>query len=135
MKLKILLLWDQEARNDRTIANNKPDIIIRDNKKGTGVLIGVAITGEGNVIEKKAEKILNYEDRTTELQRLWYLKGNVKPVLSGATETISKSLRKYLSNIPVQHEFKGMQKHPYCSLHTYCGKCQYKITNHISREK
>jgi len=74
------------------------------------MLIDVAITEEGNVIEKKAEKILNYEDRTTEIQRMWYLKGNVKLVISGATGTISKSLRKYLSITPGEHEIKEMQK-------------------------
>jgi len=30
---KVTLLWNQQVRNDRTIPNNKPDIIIRDNKK------------------------------------------------------------------------------------------------------
>jgi len=27
------MLWNQQVRTDRTIPNNKPDIIIRDNKK------------------------------------------------------------------------------------------------------
>jgi len=37
---------------DRTIPNNKPDIIIRDNEKGTCMLIDVAISGDRNVIKK-----------------------------------------------------------------------------------
>jgi len=28
-------LWNQQIQTDRTIPNNKPDIIIRDNEKGT----------------------------------------------------------------------------------------------------
>jgi len=32
---KVTILWNQQARTDRTIPNNKPDIIIRDNKQGT----------------------------------------------------------------------------------------------------
>jgi hypothetical protein len=43
---------------NRTIPNNKPDIIIRDNEKGTCMLIDVAIMGDRNVITKEAEKIL-----------------------------------------------------------------------------
>jgi hypothetical protein len=35
---KVNILWDQQAQTDRTIPNNKPDIIIRDNEKGTCVL-------------------------------------------------------------------------------------------------
>jgi len=33
----------------------------------------------------------------------------VMPVIIGATGTISKSLRKYLSNIPGKHEVKVLQ--------------------------
>ena len=28
-------VWNQQVQTDRTIPNNKPDIIIRDNEKGT----------------------------------------------------------------------------------------------------
>jgi hypothetical protein len=42
----------------RPIPNNKPDIIIRDNEKGTCMLIDVAISGDRNVTKKEAEKIL-----------------------------------------------------------------------------
>ena len=57
-------------RTDRTIPNNKPDIIILDNKKGTYVLIDVAIPEERNVITKEAEKILIYKDLIIEIQRM-----------------------------------------------------------------
>ena len=45
-------------QTDRTIPNNKPDIIFRDNKKGTRMLIDVAIPGDRNLIKKEAAKIL-----------------------------------------------------------------------------
>jgi hypothetical protein len=35
---------------NRTTPNNKPEIIIRDNKKGTYILIYAAISGDRNVI-------------------------------------------------------------------------------------
>ena len=37
------------------------------------------------------------------------------------TGTISKSFRKYVSNIPGHHDVKELQK--YWALHTYFGKC------------
>jgi len=40
----------------RTIPNNKPDIINRDNEKGTCMLIDVAISGDRNVIKKKPRR-------------------------------------------------------------------------------
>jgi len=55
---KVTILWNQQLRTDTAIPNNKPDVIIRDNKQGTCMLIDAAIPGEGNVIKKEAEKIL-----------------------------------------------------------------------------
>jgi len=52
------------VQTDRTIPSNKPDIIIRDNGKGTCMLIDVAIPGDRNMIKKEAEKILKHKDLT-----------------------------------------------------------------------
>jgi hypothetical protein len=68
------------------------------------MLIDVAIPGDRNVIQKEAEKILKYKDRTIEMQRMWNVKTRVIPVIIGATGTISKSFRKYVSTIPGNHE-------------------------------
>jgi hypothetical protein len=107
---KVIILWNQQVQTDRTIPNNKPDIIIRDNEKGTCVLIDVAISGDRNVIKKEAEKILKYKDLKTEIQRMWNVKTKVIPVIIEATGTISKSFRKYVSNIPGKYEVKELQK-------------------------
>ena len=52
------ILWNQQVQTVRTIPNNKPYIIIRDNEKRTCMLIDVAIPGDRNVIKKEAEKIV-----------------------------------------------------------------------------
>jgi hypothetical protein len=62
------------------------------------------------VIKKEAEKILKYKDLTTEIQRMWNVKTKVMPVIIGATGTISKSFRKYLSSVPGKHDIKELQK-------------------------
>ena len=41
---------------------------------------------------------------------MWNVKTKVIPVIIGATGTISKSFRKYVSNIPGKHEVKDLQK-------------------------
>ena len=61
---KVNVLWNQQVQTDRNIPKKKPDIIIRDNEKGTCMLIDVAISGDRNVIKKEAEKILKYKDLT-----------------------------------------------------------------------
>ena len=91
-------MWNQQVRTDRTIPNNKPDIIIRDNEKGTCMLIDAAISGDRNVIKKEAEKILKYKDLIIEIQRMWNVKIKLIPAIIGATGTISNSFRKYVSS-------------------------------------
>jgi hypothetical protein len=98
------------VRTDRTIPKNKPDTIIRDNKQGTCTLIEVAIPGDRNLIKKEIEKILKYKDLKIRIQHMWNVKANVIVILTGATGTISKSLKQYLSNIPGKHEIKELQK-------------------------
>jgi len=53
---KVTILWNQQVQTDRTIPNNKPEIIIRDNEKGTCMLIDVAISGDRNVIKRKPRR-------------------------------------------------------------------------------
>jgi len=43
---KVTILWNQLVQTDRTIPNNKPDIIIQDNENRTCMLIDVAIPGD-----------------------------------------------------------------------------------------
>ena len=71
---KVIILWNQKVQTDRNIPKNKPDIIIRDNEKGTCMLIAVAISGDRNVIKKQAEEILKYKDLTIEIQLMWNVK-------------------------------------------------------------
>ena len=54
------------------------------------------------LLKNKTEKILKYTDLTIEIKRMWNVKTRVIPVIIGATGTISKSFRKYISNIPAK---------------------------------
>ena len=49
-------VWNQQVQTERTIPNNKLDIIIRDKDKGTHMLVDSAITGEINVIRERSRK-------------------------------------------------------------------------------
>jgi hypothetical protein len=41
---------------------------------------------------------------------MWHVKARVIAVIIGATGTISKSFRKYVSNIPGTHDIRELQK-------------------------
>jgi hypothetical protein len=50
---------------------NRPDIIIKNKKDKTCLLIYVAIPSDKNVIPKEAEKKLKYKNLSIEIQRMW----------------------------------------------------------------
>jgi hypothetical protein len=54
---------------------------------------------------------LKYKDLTIEIRgNMWNVKTRVMPVIIGATGTISKSFRKYVSAIPGNHEVQKLRK-------------------------
>jgi len=59
---------ESAGSNNRTIPNNKLEIIIRDNENRTCVLIDVVVSGDRQVIKKSAGEILKYEDLIKEIQ-------------------------------------------------------------------
>jgi len=68
------------------------------------------ISGDRKMIKKEAEKILKYKVLTIEIQHMWKVKTSLISVIIGVTGTISKSFRKYIRNIPGNHEVKELQK-------------------------
>jgi len=74
------------------------------------MLLDDGISGDRNVIKKKDRNILKYEDLIIEIQRTWNVKNKSDTSNNGATGSISKSLRKHLSNIPGKKEIKDLQK-------------------------
>lgn len=80
---------DQQGKTDRTIPNNKLDIVIRDKEKGTCLLIHIAISGDRNAIKKETEKILILKDLIMETQRMWSVKTKVIPLITGQLEPSS----------------------------------------------
>jgi hypothetical protein len=54
---------------------------------------------------------------------MWNVKARMIPVIIGATGTISKSFRKYVSSIQECTKSENYIKQPYWALHTYFGKC------------
>jgi hypothetical protein len=74
------------------------------------MVIDVAVPGDRNVIKGEAEMILKYKDLIIETQRMWNVKTQATPVIIGATGTISKSFRKYLSSVSGKHDIKELQK-------------------------
>ena len=62
------------------------------------------------MIKKEAEKILKYRGHSIEIERMWSVGTCVIPIIIGSTETICKSFRIYVSDIPGNHDIKKLQK-------------------------
>ena len=69
-----------------------------------------AIPGDRNVIKREAVNISKCKDLIIEIQGMWNVKCKVIPVIIVATGTISKSLRKYLNNIPGKYDVQELNK-------------------------
>jgi hypothetical protein len=54
----------------------------------------VAIAADRNVLQKEAEKKLEYNSLCIEIQRMWNTKRVIIPVISGANGIVTKGLRK-----------------------------------------
>ena len=60
--------------------------------------------------KKKSWEYFKIQRLVTEIQRTCNVKAKVIPVITGATGTISESVREYPSNVLGKHEIKGLQK-------------------------
>jgi len=69
------------VQNGGTTPNNKPDIIIRDNEKGTCMLIDVAISGDRNVVKKEAEEVMQCTNLTIVIQPIWIVKNKSETII------------------------------------------------------
>ena len=61
-------------------------------------------------MQKEAEKKLKYKSSCTEIQRMWNLKCTIIPVIIGATEIVTRSLRKNLEAVTGKHSIDSLQK-------------------------
>jgi hypothetical protein len=77
----VTLLWTEAVHTDREVTANRADIIINNKKQKTCTLIDVAILADRNVVQKEAEKKLQYKSLCIEIQRMWNLKLPPPPLL------------------------------------------------------
>jgi hypothetical protein len=122
IKFNILVFYGSQSSYliDRTIPNNKPGSIIRDNKQAACLVTDVALPGERNVVKKEIEKILKYKDNRSPVHVECESKSETDN--NGATGTISKS-RQFLSNIPGEHEIKELPKSSHIRHCTHTAEC------------
>ncbi|XP_069997623.1 uncharacterized protein [Penaeus vannamei] len=99
-----------QIHTDKTIAANKPDIVIKDKKLKKCTIIDMAVPSERNTSIKAIEKLSKYKDLEIEIQKMWSMKTEVIPVVIGALGLVKKGLDKYSNKIPGNISICEVQK-------------------------
>jgi hypothetical protein len=71
----------------------KPDIIIKNKKEKTCILIDVAIPADRNVMQNGAEKKLKYKSLCIEIQRVWNMKCIIIPMVNWSQRNSNKRFK------------------------------------------
>ena len=90
--------------------SNWPGIMIENKKQKTCQPTDVAISTDRNVVQKEAEKELEYKRLWTEIKRMWNLKCKNIPVVIRASRIVTKVLRKNLEAIARKRSIDSIQK-------------------------
>jgi hypothetical protein len=70
----------------------------------------ILVSSDRNVTHNEEEKKLEYKNACIEIQRECNMKCFVIPVVTGATGTVTRGLRKYLEEIPGKYSIDSLQK-------------------------
>ena len=91
--------------SDRTKAVNRPDIVLKNKKDKTCLLIDMTIPLDTNTSVKTTENLTKYKDLEIEVEQIWGLKTTTVPVVMGTLGTIKKDMEnRILPKNPWQHQ-------------------------------
>ena len=90
-KDSVTTLWDIPIYTDRTIAANRPDIVLKNKKDKPCLIIDMITPLDSNTLVKTKEKLNKYKDLEIQVERMWELKTTTVPVVLGARGTIKRT--------------------------------------------
>ena len=95
---------------DRTTEANRLDIVLKNKKDKTCLLIDMTIPLDTNTSVKTTEKLNKYKDLEIEVERMWGLKTTTVRVVMGALGTIKKDMENYSTKIPGSINIHELEK-------------------------
>jgi len=104
------IMWDVLVFTVWTILANWPDIVLQIKKK-TWLLIDIAIPDDSHINTKENEKLSKYntKDLENKVSRMWQVRTEIVPVITGALGTIKTGLGKNLQLLPGQPSATDLQ--------------------------
>ena len=106
----VTILWDMPIHTDRNVAANTPDIVLKNKKDKTCLLIDMTIPLDTNTSVKTMEKLNKYKELEIDVKWMWGLKTTTVPVVMGALGTIKKDMENYSNKIPGNINIHELQK-------------------------
>lgn len=105
--------WDITIRTDKTVASNRPDIVLHNKQKKEAFLIDIAHPNDNNLEKTEREKITKYFELCQEYKSIYKLnKVTVIPIIITTSGIISKNILTFLNMIDMGDKYmlKLMQK-------------------------
>ena len=68
----VTILWEMSLHTDRTIAANRPDIVLKNKKDKTCLLMHMTIPLGTSTSVKTTEKLTKHKDLEIEVERMWH---------------------------------------------------------------
>ena len=88
------------------IQANRRDIVVKDKRNSTCLLIDMNMATDKNVAAKVFEKLSKYKDLEIEIEKMCHLKTTTIPAVVGALGLIKKGTIDYLKKIPGEASFR-----------------------------
>ena len=93
------IMWDVSVITDQTILANRPHIVLH-NKEVKTHTDQYSHTDDSNINTKEIEKLSKYKDLKIEVSRMWKVRTEIVPLITGALGTIEKGLDQNLQILP-----------------------------------
>ena len=75
---------NNNKNTDRIIQENRPDIVVKDNKNKTCFPVDMTIPTDRHISMEDFDKLPKYKDLQIEIERMWHLKTTAIPVVVDA---------------------------------------------------
>ena len=97
------------VNNDRTIATNRPNIVVKDSVNSTCKLIDLTVPSDRNIAVKEIKKN-KYKDLEQEIQRTWHMKTVVILVAEGALGAVKNGMAENIKKVSEAVTMTEIQK-------------------------
>ncbi|XP_054157466.1 uncharacterized protein LOC128955815 [Oppia nitens] len=97
------LYWDKEIRTDKTVAHNRPDIVLVDKHQDKAYIIDIAVPLTHKLQDTHSEKRRKYTDLAYEINKMWRIKKvEIIPIILSSMAVIPKNLALSLESLEIR---------------------------------